>query len=238
MTLCSDRYPQSGHHLQDQYSYRCPIVKCASTFVTAQELRKHSSSCLFIKSGDKPFITFVDPEESLEIDETIGCVVTVVALLFCLPLRILYRNKRQRKREQEQRDREVSADNIASFLGSTKETRLEQRQCTPRHSPKPSVAISEVEGSPVEQQQPQNRVRAELDESASRSELESPISASPQRSPRLGNKPTYIELPSPTYSRQISASASRSSKLDVEPSRFGHLSPEEATCIFQPQSLL
>ena len=131
-------------------------------------------------------------------------VLAVAAILAGIAIWLMFKKKKQKKRDRqisELQDNSERKDYHAGAVGNSPE------QHAQGHALKPSVTVSEVDGIPVGRQTHNDTgvyhdVPAELDEGAPRTEMESSAPVSPQRSPRLGNVPTYIEMPSPAYSRQ------------------------------------
>ena len=189
----------SAHH-----PFRCHIVACGSTFATAQALHKHNFSCRWVQVEDRYYHLFQYAEiaihAALSIIESIGLVAHCV----CYPLCCLYSRRRTK---QEPFISELSATDHRGYYLGLSEERLGQRPHTQGHSSKPSISVSEVGDSPITRRYSCSgtavacNTPAELDEGAVRAELENYIPPSPPRSPRLGNVPTYIEMPSPTFSR-------------------------------------
>ena len=138
-----------------------------------------------------------------------GIIVGVLVIAACIAAWFLWRRRRRNRGEDEKKEiSEMGVNEHKGYYGGPVGDESEP-QYAPGHFQKPSLTASEVEAAPVGRHSRNDTeiyhvAPAELDEGAPRGEMESPLSASPERSPRLGNKPTYIELPSPAYSRQSS----------------------------------
>ena len=128
-----------------------------------------------------------------------SCVRPLLLFIPCQEkslLRTLKRKREERSRQYRENLPELpGVSEHKGFYGGPREWDLDRSEMC-GHLFKPCATISECDGVPVRQSY-------ELDDGAVRSEMESSVSASPT-SPRDGNQPTYIELPSPTYSRPCS----------------------------------
>ena len=186
-----------------QKSYSCLFPACGSTFPTPEEAYEHGLSCLWSYRYSSKF-KFGRPNRLLhKASDVLGVLGCVALGVCCFPVRII---QEKRKQQAERRfalagPAELSATENRGYYAGPPDDGLDSEGSTKEQS----SAVSEMDSPDIGKRQFHGLhldALIEMDEGAPRSEMESPTTSSPPRSPRHGNIPTYIEMPIPTCSRQ------------------------------------
>ena len=192
-------YPPGNQH----------IISIASQNGTGSTGTEPTTSSTAAASPSNTALTITHSSSKISGGAIGGIVIAIIATLAIIGGVLLWRKKQQKRKEHDRMlaaHVELSGAEHKGYYGGALDNGSDQ-QSTRGHSQKPSFAVSEADSNVVGQRHSRNGgglhpPLVELDEGAPRGEMESVAATSPPRSPRLGNVPTYIEMPSPTFSGQ------------------------------------